>query len=117
MAETTPDEGLSSPANKLVTWSPGHLVTWSSAEPIGLLAGSGRFPIVFAEKARSLGIPVVCVGLRNEAAAELANLVQRFYWSGVAQLGKMIRCFRREGVERAVMAGGGLEEHTNYMPW
>jgi DUF1009 family protein len=70
-----------------------------------LLAGSGRFPIAFARKARSVGIPVVCVGVRHEASPELAGLVERFYWSGVARIGRMIRCFKRERVERLVMAG------------
>src|SRR5439155_23158415 len=54
--------------------------------PIGLLAGSGRFPIVFAEKARTLGLPVVCVGIRHAAEPELAGVVQRFYWSAPARL-------------------------------
>src|SRR5260370_36530097 len=76
-----------------------------SSAPIGLLAGSGRFPIVFAEKARSLGIRVVCVGIRYEASPQLAGLVDRFYWTGVARLGRMIRCFKREKVQRLVMAG------------
>jgi UDP-2,3-diacylglucosamine hydrolase len=76
-----------------------------SAPPVGLLAGSGRFPIVFAQKARQLGIPVVCVGIRHEASPELASLVSRFYWSGVARMGRMIRCFRREDVRHVVMAG------------
>src|SRR5260370_25058170 len=75
------------------------------SQPTGLLAGSGRFPFVFAEKARSLGLPVVCVGIRHEAAPELARVVQRFYWAGVARLGRMIRCFKREGVAHAIMAG------------
>src|SRR5260221_3976176 len=73
--------------------------------PVGLLAGSGRFPIIFAEKARRLGIPVVCVGIRHEASPELAGLVSRFYWAGVARIGKMIDCFRRENVRHVVMAG------------
>src|SRR5438552_664104 len=73
--------------------------------PVGLLAGSGRFPIVFAEKARRLGIPVVCVGIRHEASAELQRLVSRFYWCGVARLGRMIRCFRGARVRHVVMAG------------
>lgn len=73
--------------------------------PIGLLAGSGRFPILFAEKARSLGLPVVCVGINGEAAPELAPLVERFYWAGLTRLGRMIRCFKREGVQQIVMAG------------
>jgi len=76
-----------------------------SSAPIGLLAGSGRFPIVFAEKARQLGLPLVCVGIRHEAPAELIPLVPRFYWARVAQLGRMIRCFKYEGVQRVAMAG------------
>jgi UDP-2,3-diacylglucosamine hydrolase len=75
------------------------------APPIGLLAGSGRFPIAFAEKARTLGIPVVCVGVRHEASPELIPLVHRFYWTGVARIGRVVRCFRREGVQQIVMAG------------
>jgi len=84
--------------------------------PIGLLAGAGRFPIVFAEKARQVGIPVVCVGVRHSASPELIGLAHRFYWTRVAQLGRVIRCFKREGVQQAVMAGKILKSvvHT---PW
>src|SRR5262245_32416750 len=76
-----------------------------AAAPVGLLAGWGRFPIVFADKARKLNIPVVCVGVRDEASPELAAIVERFYWAGVARLGRIIRCFKREGVRHIVMAG------------
>lgn len=88
----------------------------SLAEPVGLLAGSGRYPIVVAEKARSLGIPIVCVGICNEASPELAGLVDRFYWAGLAKLGKMIRSFKREGVRRAVMAGK-IHKVVMHTPW
>ncbi len=96
---------------------PSSILYPLSSSPIGLLAGSGRFPVVFAEKARSLRIPVVCVGLRHEAAPELAGLVQRFYWAGVAQLGRMIRCFKREGVQRLVMAGKVKKAAFMHKPW
>ena len=76
-----------------------------SPAPIGLLAGSGRFPILFAQKAQQLGLPVVCVGINGEASPELEPLVDRFYWSGVMKLGRMIRCFKREAVQTIVMAG------------
>ena len=84
--------------------------------PVGLLAGSGRFPITFAHKARSVGIPVVCVGIRHEASGELADLVDRFYWAGIARLGRMIRCFKRESVEQIVMAGK-ITKSLIYTPW
>jgi DUF1009 family protein len=86
-------------------------------EPIGLLAGSGRLPVVFALKARSLGTPVVCVGIRHEADPQLADLADRFYWSGVARIGRMIRCFRREGVRRIVMAGKVHKARFLFAPW
>ena len=43
--------------------------------PLGLavlayLAGSGRFPILFAEAARRQGLKVACVGIRHEAPDE-----------------------------------------------
>src|SRR5436309_227139 len=86
-------------------------------EPIGLLAGAGRFPLAFAEKARQLGQRVVCVGLRHEAAPELQANVDRFYWSGLGRLGRMIRCFKREGVHRLVMAGKVHKDTFLYRPW
>lgn len=93
----------------------GNSIPGRSA-PIGLLAGSGRFPVFFAEKARALGISVVCVGVRGEATPELEGLVTRFYWAGIARLGKMIRCFRRDGVQRAVMAGK-IHKAVMHTPW
>jgi hypothetical protein len=87
-----------------------------SQEPIGLLAGWGNFPILFAKKARSLGIPVVCVAIRNEASPELAGLVERFYWNGMARMGSAIRKFKRAGVRRAVMAGK-IHKVSMYQPW
>lgn len=85
-------------------------------EKIGLLAGSGRFPITFAAKARSLGLPVVCVGIHDAAPPELMGMVERFYWTGIARLGRMIRCFRREGVRRVVMAGK-VKKSTMHASW
>ena len=86
-------------------------------EPIGLLAGSGRFPICFAEKARSQGIPLVCVGIKHHASPELVHLVHRFHWSGIARLGRTIRCFKRDGVHSIVMAGKINKADVMLRPW
>jgi DUF1009 family protein len=80
-------------------------VATTGAAPIGLLAGSGRFPILFAEAARRSGIPVACVGIRYEASDELRVLCDQFELVGVSKLGGMIRAFKRMGVKRIVMAG------------
>jgi UDP-2,3-diacylglucosamine hydrolase len=86
-------------------------------KPIGLLAGWGQFPLTFARKARALEIPIVCVGLRGAASTELAELVTRFHWCRVAGLGRMIRLFKREGVERVVMAGKVMKAEIMNAPW
>ncbi|HEY7308572.1 MAG TPA: UDP-2,3-diacylglucosamine diphosphatase LpxI [Gemmataceae bacterium] len=89
----------------------------SASRPIGLLAGWGRFPIAFAAKARSLGLPVVCVAIRGEASPELAPLVRRFYWTAPLRIGRMIRSFKREGVEQIVMAGKVHKANLMHRPW
>ena len=76
-----------------------------ASERIGLLAGSGRFPILFAEAAQRQGIKVACVGIRHEAHDSLRGLCDSFEVVGVSKLGGMIRSFRRQGASRIVMAG------------
>jgi UDP-2,3-diacylglucosamine hydrolase len=77
----------------------------AAAVPIGLLAGAGRFPVVFAEKARRLGHRVCCVGLKHLAPDELRALCSEYHAVGIGKMGRVIRTFRRAGVERIVMAG------------
>jgi len=88
----------------------------SSGKTVGLLAGSGRFPILFAEAALRQGWEVACVGIRYEAPEELRNLCTSFHEVGVSKLGRMIRTFRREGVEQIVMAGK-VTKSVMYTPW
>ena len=85
--------------------------------PVGLLAGSGRFPIAFAEKARSVGLPVVCVALSGIASPELRQLVRRFHWSWPLRMGRMIRLFKRGGVSQVVMAGKVPKADLMHRPW
>jgi DUF1009 family protein len=86
------------------------------AAPIGLLSGSGRFPVLFAEAARRQGLSVVCVGIKYEVPEELRSLCASFRVVGIAKLGGMIGAFRREGVERIVMAGK-VTKSVMYTPW
>ncbi len=74
--------------------------------PLGIIAGAGRFPFLVAEGARRAGRSVVVVGLRGLADPALRTCADRFHWSGVVRLGRWIRIFRRSNVREAVMAGG-----------
>jgi DUF1009 family protein len=95
---------------------PRRLASVPKTEPIGLLAGSGRFPILFAEAARRQGLPVACVGIKYEVPEELRPLCESFHVVGIAKLGQMIRTFRRLGVKRIVMAGK-VTKNVMYTPW
>lgn len=90
--------------------------TSTRQRPIGLLAGSGRFPILFAEAARRQGIPIVCVGIRHEASDELRALCDAFEVVSVSKLGRMIRSFKKMGAERIVMAGK-VTKNVMYTPF
>jgi len=72
---------------------------------IGLLAGSGQFPIMFARAARREGIEVCGIGVEGMAPDELVECCHTYYTAPLARLGRAIRLFLREGVEQVVMAG------------
>lgn len=75
-------------------------------ERIGLIAGNGRFPVLFARTARVEGVDVVAVAHEGETEREVADYVDRITWIKVGQLDTIVRVFRESGVRRAVMAGG-----------
>jgi DUF1009 family protein len=85
------------------------------AEPIGLLAGWGRYPIVIAQELRRQGYRIVCTAVRDHADPALADLCDEFYWVGIGSIGGIIGRFRQHGVERAVMAGK-IHKVTFYNP-
>ena len=74
-------------------------------QAIGLIAGGGQFPLLFAEAARNRGRRVVAVAHVNETLPELENKADMTCWVKLGQLGKIISFFRREGVSETVFAG------------
>jgi hypothetical protein len=74
--------------------------------PIGLIAGTSQFPLVFARSARAAGYRVVAVAIEGETFPELAREVDEITWVKLGKLGKLLKAFRAAGVSRAVMAGG-----------
>ena len=71
----------------------------------GLIAGNGKFPFLVAEGARRAGVSLAVAAIYEETDPELEQVSDRFTWVGIGQLGKMIRFFKAEGVEKAIMAG------------
>lgn len=83
----------------------------TDGERIGLIAGNGRFPIIFADNARRLGYHVSAVAHEGETEPELAGHVDRIHWIKIGQLNKLIKAFKEDGVHQAVMLGGIKKTH------
>ncbi len=71
----------------------------------GLIAGNGKFPFMVVEGARKSGAKIVVAAIREETDPDIERLANRVTWVGIGQLGRMIRFFKEEGVEKAIMAG------------
>ncbi len=71
----------------------------------GLIAGNGKFPFLVVEGARRAGAELSVVAIREETDPLIERVAERVQWVGIGQLGRMIRFFKREGVEKAIMAG------------
>ena len=75
-------------------------------ERIGLVAGSGRFPVLFAETARRRGVEVVAVAHRGETDPALERVVSAIVWIHPGELDAMIKALQAAGIRRTVMVGG-----------
>jgi UDP-2,3-diacylglucosamine hydrolase len=71
----------------------------------GLIAGNGDFPFLVLEGARSRGIEMSVIAIREEASPALERAAKRFHWVGLGELSRTIDLLHQEGVQRAVMAG------------
>jgi UDP-2,3-diacylglucosamine hydrolase len=71
----------------------------------GLIAGNGDFPFLVLEGARSRGIDMAVIAIREEASPSLERVAKRLHWVSLGELSRTIELLHQEGVKRAVMAG------------
>ena len=72
---------------------------------IGLIAGSGQFPLIFLKAARSKGYIVPVIGLIGEAGSELERDAAAMEWINLGQIEKMMSFFKKNDVKDAVLLG------------
>ncbi|MBZ4407367.1 UDP-2,3-diacylglucosamine diphosphatase LpxI [Myxococcus sp. XM-1-1-1] len=73
---------------------------------IGLIAGNGQLPLLFARAARARGLEVVAVAHKGETNPALASEVGSLTWVRVGQVNRIQKAFVAAGVKQAAMAGG-----------
>lgn len=74
-------------------------------EPLGLIAGGGKLPLLVADGMRRAGHPVFGLGLAGQFPTELPGLCDRFFRAWPLRLGSWGRILRRAGIRHAVMVG------------
>jgi len=75
-------------------------------ERIGIIAGNGKFPFLVFDAARAQGYEVVVAAIKEETNPEIEfRAAASVHWLSLGELSKLIETFKREGVQRAVMAG------------
>ncbi len=73
---------------------------------IGLIAGNGQFPLLFSKRAQAKGFCLYVAAYVNEADTRLADYAEAIEWLHLGQIKRLIKFFRRNKVEDALMIGG-----------
>ena len=75
-------------------------------EALGIIAGSGVYPLLLADAARMAGVQrIVIAAFTDETAPEIKSRANQIQWLRVGQLGKLLSFFREAKVGQAIMAG------------
>ena len=72
---------------------------------IGLVAGEGKAPIVFAKAAKKKGDEVVAFGVRGLTSEELETLVDKMHWIEWGQLQKAFFLLMMERIKKIILLG------------
>ncbi len=74
-------------------------------ECVGIIAGSGQYPIITAQEAKKKGYKVIACGFKGYSESSLKDVVDVFQIFQLGQLNKMLNFFRKEGAIKICMAG------------
>ncbi len=72
---------------------------------IGIIAGSGQFPLLFIQAAQKAGRKTVLIAHQNETSEEVAAAADEVCWVKLGQLGKLLKYFHHQGVGETVFVG------------
>lgn len=76
-----------------------------TADRWALIAGNGKFPFLVLDAARSQGIDMAVIAIREEAFPELEQQAPGMHWVSLGELGRAIDLLHQEKATKAVMAG------------
>ncbi len=77
----------------------------SSPQPIGLIAGNGKFPLLFARSAKAKNLKVVTAAIKGDTSFLIKLFVDELIWLGPGELRRLFDYFRKHSVQKVIMAG------------
>jgi DUF1009 family protein len=72
---------------------------------IGLIAGSGQFPLIFCRQAKASGYHVFVAAYVNEADPKLEEIADHLEWLHLGQVKRLINFFKKNQITQTVMMG------------
>jgi DUF1009 family protein len=73
---------------------------------LGIIAGNGVYPRLLADSARKAGLrKIVAAAFTGETDPALAQHVDAIKWMRVGQLSSLLKFFREQKIQQAIMAG------------
>ncbi len=82
-------------------WSPS-----SSTNALGLIAGQGDFPLLFAEAASELRQPLVVFGIKGVTDSRVEKFAKETHYLELGSLGGLVELLKRTKIKKIVLAGG-----------
>jgi DUF1009 family protein len=75
-------------------------------DALGIIAGSGVYPLLLADAARVAGVKRIAVAaFTDETSHDIGNRADQIEWLRVGQLGRLLHFFREANLRHAIMAG------------
>ena len=72
---------------------------------LGLIAGNGQLPIIWAKNAQSNGIEVITISLSSDNKKELKKHSSKVYDFGPGQIEKISKTLQEEGIKQLAFIG------------
>lgn len=72
---------------------------------IALIAGEGKFPLLFAQSAKMKGVFVTGFAFLKITDKKLKKYVDEIFWLNIGELNKLLELFKQNRIEKAIMAG------------
>ena len=74
-------------------------------EKIGLIAGGGKLPVIFAREARKKGAKVIGFAIKEMALPEFGEACNRVHWFSIGQFRKAFLMLFLERIKKIIMLG------------